>query len=174
MCFDEMIALDQFDTSRATLAVFVISLATILGALGFELIGGYWPCPLCLMQRWAYYAVVPLSLVLLFAAGPDRQQLVRWGLVLCGLIALANAGLGAYHSGIEWKFWPGPASCAGGTGLSGGLPDLSKAHAVSCDDAQWRFAGLSFAGWNVVVSLIIAGAAFRGARGHYGSSTVSQ
>ncbi|MGI9462303.1 MAG: disulfide bond formation protein B [Aestuariivirgaceae bacterium] len=169
-----MLALNQFDNRRATLAVFVISLATILGAWGFELIGGYWPCPLCLMQRWAYYAVVPLSLVLLVAASPARQQLLRWGLILCGLIVLANAGLGAYHSGVEWKFWPGPASCAGGTGLSGGLPDLSKARAVSCDDAQWRFAGLSFAGWNVVVSLMIAAAAFYGARTRYGSSSVSQ
>ena len=149
---------------NAVLAVFVISFATIAGAWGFELIGGYWPCPLCLKQRWAYYAIVPLSLVLFFLAGAERPKLVRWGLILCGLIMLASAALGVYHSGVEWKFWAGPQTCAGGAGLSGGLPDLSKTQVVSCTEAQWRFAGLSFAGWNVVVSLIVAFAAFYGAK----------
>ena len=149
---------------NAALAVFALSLATIAGAWGFELIGGYWPCPLCLKQRWAYYAVVPLSLLLVIMASPDRNSLVRWGLILCGLAMLANAALGVYHSGVEWKLWAGPQTCAGGAGLSGGLPDLSTARVVSCDEAQWRFIGLSFAGWNVVVSLVIAFAAFYGAR----------
>ena len=152
---------------HAALAVFLISLATIAGAWGFELIGGYWPCPLCLQQRWAYYAVVPLSLLLVILAAPNRAGLVRWGLVLCGLVMLAGAALGVYHSGVEWKLWAGPQTCAGGTGLTGGLPDLSNVQVVSCDEAQWRFAGLSFAGWNVVVSLIVAFAAFYGARLNY-------
>ncbi len=159
-----MTATRQNQAGRAALAVFVITLATIAGAWGFELIGGYWPCPLCLKQRWAYYAVVPLSAALLLANAPDRRKLIRWGLIACGLIMLASAVLGGYHSGVEWKFWPGPQSCAGGAGLSGGLPDLSNARAVACDEAQGRFAGLSFAGWNVVVSLVIAFAAFYGAR----------
>lgn len=149
---------------NAALAVFVLSLATIAGAWGFELIGGYWPCPLCLQQRWAYYVVVPLSLVLVILANPDRNTLVRWGLILCCVAMLANAGLGIYHSGVEWKLWAGPQTCSGGGGLTGGLPDLSNTRAVSCDEAQGRFIGLSFAGWNVVVSLIIAFAAFYGAR----------
>ena len=164
MSFNVMLQSSLASPRNAALAVFVLSLATITGAWGFELIGGYWPCPLCLKQRWAYYAVVPLSLLLIIAASPDRKGLVRWGLVLCGLAMLANAALGVYHSGVEWKLWAGPQTCAGGAGLSGGLPDLSNTRVVSCDEAQWRFAGLSFAGWNVVVSLIIAFAAFYGAR----------
>jgi disulfide bond formation protein DsbB len=34
---------------------------------------------------------------------------------------------------------------------------------VSCSEAKWRFAGLSFAGWNAVVSAILAGLAVYGA-----------
>jgi disulfide bond formation protein DsbB len=97
-------------------------------------------------------------------------------LLLVALIMTAGAILGAYHAGVEWKWWPGPATCAFGGGLSGGLPNLDTARAISCDEAQWRFLGLSFAGWNVVVSLVVAGLALWGARRPepHGSSSASQ
>jgi disulfide bond formation protein DsbB len=164
-------------TAQAVAAVFAISTATIVAAWGFEL-AGYLPCPLCLQQRWAYYAVVPLSglLLALVLADPGRAGIVRRGLLLVALIMTAGAILGAYHAGVEWKWWPGPAACAFGGGLSGGLPNLDTARAISCDEAQWRFLGLSFAGWNVVVSLAVAGLALWGARrpAAHGSSSASQ
>ena len=157
---------------RAALAVFGVSLATVAGAWGFEL-SGYQPCPLCLMQRKAYYAVIAISLVLLLIM--RKPGLVRAGLVMCGLVMIAGGALGAYHAGVEWGFWPGPQSCAGGAGLSGGLPDLDKATVVRCDEVQLRILGLSFAGWNVIVSAIVAAIAFAGARSpDHGSSSVSQ
>jgi disulfide bond formation protein DsbB len=166
-------------TAQAVAGVFAITTATILGAWGFEL-AGYLPCPLCLQQRWAYYAVVPLSGVLLGLLLTDARHagLVRRGLLLVALIMTAGAMLGAYHAGVEWKWWPGPATCGFGSGLSGGLPNLDTARAISCDEAQWRFLGLSFAGWNVVVSLTVVGLSLWGARrpaeGAYGSSSASQ
>ena len=36
---------------------------------------------------------------------------------------------------------------------------LSSTRVVRCDEAAWRLAGLSFAGWNVIASLV----AFTGA-----------
>jgi len=171
--------LTETRTGQAAAAVFAVTTATIAAAWGFEL-AGYLPCPLCLQQRWAYYAVVPLSGVLLglLLADPRHGGLVRRGLLLVALIMTAGALLGAYHAGVEWKWWPGPAACAFGGGLSGGLPDLDTARAISCDEAQWRFFGLSFAGWNVVVSLVVAGLALWGARRPagpaHGSSSASQ
>jgi len=106
-----------------------------------------------------------------------KARLVRRGLLLVALLMLASAFLGGYHSGVEWKWWPGPAACSFGAGLSGGLPDFTTAKVVSCSEAQWRFLGLSFAGWNVVISLIATGLALWGARrplGSHGSSSVSQ
>lgn len=144
------------DRRRAVVAVLILSATTLAAAWAFQIFGGYVPCPLCLQQRWAYYAVVPASFFLWLGRTGPARRLVSSGLALSGLAMLANAGLGLYHAGIEWKWWPGPQSCAGGAGLSGGLPDLSTAVAVACDEAQWRFLGLSFAGWNVVVSLAIA------------------
>jgi disulfide bond formation protein DsbB len=86
------------------------------------------------------------------------------GLLLIGLIMLAGAALAAYHVGIEWNWWEGPQSCAASGGLSGGLPDLSNTRLVRCDEAPWRFLGLSFAGWNMVVSVALAGLAFNALR----------
>ena len=71
---------------------------------------------------------------------------------LLALLMLYNAGLGAYHAGVEWGFWEGPASCAPSVGVGSAadmLDQLQNAHAPSCTEATWRFLGLSFAGWNV-------------------------
>ncbi len=76
------------------------------------------PCPLCLEERYAYYAGVPVlfaALVLLSAANAAPRPLL---FVLVALAFLANAALGAYHAGAEWRFWPGPASCTGAQAIS--------------------------------------------------------
>lgn len=153
-------------TCPPALIVFVVATSTIVAAWGFELIGGYIPCPLCLQQRWPYYAVIPLSLlILLISRAGAAAGFARIGLVLCGVIMLRSAWLGAEHAGVEWGWWPGPSECASGAGLSSDtiLPDLDNPVIVRCDEVQWRLLGLSFAGWNFVVSLITAIIAFSGA-----------
>jgi disulfide bond formation protein DsbB len=163
---------------NAVLLFFLVALATIAAAWGFERIGGYVPCDLCLKQRWPYYFAVPLSALLLRPAA-DARPLARWGLAILAVAMAASALLGVYHSGVEWGWWTGPQACSVGGGLSGGIPDLATARVIRCDEAQWRLLGLSFAGWNVVVSLALAALCLWGMRGsprheHQGSSTVSQ
>jgi disulfide bond formation protein DsbB len=161
---------------NAVLVFFLVALATIIGAWGFEKIGGYVPCELCLKQRWAYYFAVPLAALLLRPAAGGRP-LARWGLAVLALVMAASALLGVYHSGVEWGWWPGPPVCTVGAGLSGGLPDLNTAKVIRCDEAQWRFLGLSFAGWNVVVSLALVALCLWSLRlptAPQGSRTVSQ
>ncbi len=143
----------------AAVIIFLLAVTAVATAHGFEHIGGYTPCPLCLQQRYAYYAGIPLAGISFLLARAERHGLAAILLVLCGLGFLANAGLGFYHSGVEWKWWPGPASCAvGDLAPVGGdlLQALEGARAPACDEAPWRFLGLSFAGWNAVVSLCIA------------------
>lgn len=139
--------------------------ATIVGALVFERGFGLLPCPLCLQQRYPYYVAMPI-LALALVAG--RRDLLRGALGVAALIFLISAGLGGYHAGIEWGFWAGPSDC-GATGGQGPattgdlLSSLSKAQVVSCSEAAWRFLGLSLAGWNVLISLALAGLSLRGA-----------
>jgi disulfide bond formation protein DsbB len=149
---------------QSLLAIFAVTLAVIIGAWGFEYIG-YAPCELCLMQRYAYYAVIPLSLILSLL--PTSFQ--RGGLYLVALIMLGSMVFGIYHSGVEWKWWQGPTTCTGGT-MTGGLPDLTK-KAVMCDQPAIRIIGLSLAGWNAIISAVVSIFAFRKA---YGSSSASQ
>lgn len=155
---------------RAGAFAFVSALAVILAALAFERSGGMVPCPLCLMQRWAFYAGIPVLFValVLLVSGRPRASAWLFGLVAVGF--LANAGLAGYHAGVEWKFWLGPDTCSTGVaplspGAGGLLKDIERTRVVRCDEAPWRFLGLSFAGWNVVVSLAIAVASTRAARG---------
>lgn len=145
----------------AGLGVAVIAALTIAGAWFFQLVLDIRPCPLCLEQRYAYYLAVPLAALIAVgaSAGVSRRLLVA-GLVVLALAALANAGLGAYHAGVEWGFWQGPTDCSGPIadfGNAGNLLDsLSKVKVIRCDEVQWRFLGLSLAGYNALISLAMA------------------
>ncbi|MGQ0674367.1 MAG: disulfide bond formation protein B [Hyphomicrobium sp.] len=149
------------------LALFVAT-GVILAALAFEHIGGYVPCPLCLQQRYAYYAAIPLLFAALVLVTTEQPRMAALLFALVALAFLANAGLGIYHAGAEWKFWAGPQGC---TGISEApatvgnlLEGLEQETGARCDEPQWRFAGLSFAGWNVVMSALLAFGAAKAAR----------
>ena len=145
----------------AALAIAVIAAATLAGAWFFQLVLDIKPCPLCLEQRYAYYLALPLALVVAFAAarGAPRQVLLA-GFAVLLLAALANAWLGGYHAGVEWKFWEGPTDCSGPVvdlGSAGTLLQrLDTVKVIRCDEVQWRFLGLSLAGYNVLISLSMA------------------
>jgi disulfide bond formation protein DsbB len=143
--------------------------ATVGGALAFEHIGGYIPCALCLMQRTPYYWGIPIGILAIVTSVVKLPVwLTRSLLAIIGILMLVGAGLGVYHAGVEWHFWEGPATCANtASGVSANvgdlLGDLDSKHGPSCTDAALRVLGLSFAGWNVIASLILAAIALRGA-----------
>jgi disulfide bond formation protein DsbB len=145
----------------AALAIAVVAALTLAGAWFFQLVLDIRPCPLCLEQRYAYYLVLPHGLVVAFAAarGAPRPLLLA-GFAVLLLAALANAWLGGYHAGVEWKFWPGPTDCSGPVvdlGSAGTLLQrLDTVKVIRCDEVQWRFLGLSLAGYNVLISLLMA------------------
>ena|SRR5436305_5952227 len=152
----------------AAIAIAVIGAAAILGAFFFQYVLGLAPCPLCLDQRIAYYFSIPLAILIAVAAARGAARpLLMIGLALIALAMLANAGLGVYHAGVEWKFWPGPADCSGPVTSLGRASDLMKqlqnVSVVRCDEAAWRFLGLSLAGYNVLISAALAAIAIWGA-----------
>ena len=116
--------------------------------------------------------------------GPEFVQgieLVEFGLFKWG------AGIAVYHAGVEWHIWAGPTDCSGPVGPVGPVSDLIKkleaARVVRCDEAPWRFLGLSLAGYNAMISLVLAAIAAwgvtrtlrpAGGQDAYGSSSVSQ
>ena len=144
-----------------------LAAAAILGALGFEHIGGYLPCPLCLEERYAYYAGVPLLFLGLVLVSAEQRRAAAVLFAIVALAFLANAALGTYHAGAEWHFWPGPQECSGAQQLNtsaGNMLDaLQHTNVIRCDEAAGRFAGLSFAGWNAIVSFLIVMMSLRAA-----------
>ena len=151
----------------AAALVLALAVATIAGAFAFQA-AGYAPCELCLKERLPFYAGIALAAVTLALAWRGPAGAARAGLVLLALVFLFSAGFGIYHAGVEWKFWPGPASCTGGAARPASnadfLQQLSRVHVVQCDAVAIRILGLSLAGWNAIVSLVIAGVALAGLR----------
>lgn len=143
--------------------------ATVGSALGFEHIGGYIPCKLCLEQRIPYYTGVPLMALAVLSSTLYWPAVVTRGLLIAGGLLMAyGLYLGVYHSGVEWAWWPGPTDCGAvpsttDTGGAGVLDTLNTIIPPSCDKAALRILGLSLAGWNAVASLVLAVVAFRGA-----------
>ena len=75
--------------------------------------------------------------------------------------------LGTYHAGVEWHWWAGPTDCSGPlSDLSAGgslLEQLHSVHVVRCDEAAWRFLGISLAGYDALLSFFLAAVAAWGA-----------
>lgn len=148
--------------------VVAVGLAAILGAWGFQLVGGFVPCALCLEQRVPYYVGLPLALASLLAAlAGAKPMVVRTLLIAAGLIFAINVYLGARHAGVEWGWWAGPADCGatgGGTAnVDDLLNELNDIRVVSCTEASLRLLFLSFAGWNTLISVFLTAVALWGA-----------
>ena len=139
------------------------ALALLGVAHGFETFGGLAPCHLCLQQREIYWAAVAIGLLGWLAGRFVRgKHVVAIASLILAVVFLSEAGLAAYHAGVEWKLWQGPQTC---TGASTGVADINAINSLlggaritapRCDVAAWRFAGLSMAGWNVLVALVLA------------------
>jgi disulfide bond formation protein DsbB len=136
---------------------FALGLATIAGAWGSQLIGGLVPCELCLEQRMAYYFGLPILAIALLIW--NRLPLAVWYalIIIAAAIFVWSTYMAGYHAGVEWGFWPGPTAC---TGTGGGLSfrDLSAGNVqrvVPCDEVQFRFLGMSLAGYNALISAAI-------------------
>ena len=157
-------SLSAIRKSPAAIAAFLVAAggaATILAAYFFQYVVGLQPCPMCLEERIPYYVAVPLALVVAIAAlrGAPRN-VVRAGLAIVALAMLILVGMSINHAGVEWKWWPGPTDCTGPISSFGNAGDLLKqmqgTSVVRCDEASWRFLGLSLAGYNALVSLALA------------------
>ncbi|SFA73775.1 Disulfide bond formation protein DsbB [Poseidonocella pacifica] len=131
------------------------SAALLLGAFAFQHLGGLAPCKMCLWQRWPHAAAILIGAVAVVVPGAALP-------LLGALAAAATAAIGIYHAGVEWDFWEGPTSCTATNNIGGLSPtellaQIQNAPIVRCDDIAWSLAGLSMAGWNAVLSLVLVG-----------------
>ena len=129
------------------------SAALLLGAFGFQHLGGLAPCKMCLWQRWPHAVAVAIGVIGVFFPA-------RLVAALGGLAAAATGAIGVYHAGVEQGWWQGPTTCTSGPigGLSAQqlMDQILAAPLVRCDEIPWQMLGLSMAGWNAVLSFALA------------------
>lgn len=146
-----------------------IAAATLIGAWFFQYVIKLEPCPLCLQQRIPYYIAIPFALAIgVFAREKNRASFATFGLYALAALMLGSAVFGVYHSGVEWGWWQGPTTCAGGAGSAGGgnlIEALKGARVVPCNEAPIRILGISLAGYNALISAGLAWLAFNAAQG---------
>ncbi|HEY2482514.1 MAG TPA: disulfide bond formation protein B [Caulobacteraceae bacterium] len=138
------------------------SAALLAVAHAFETFGHLAPCELCLKQREIYWLVMALAAAGLLWRGLGRgfepTRLIN--ILLLGAF-LAETAMAVYHAGVEWKFWPGPLSCSGGSmkvdpAELNRLLSGAKMAIPACDHPAWVFLGLSMAGWNALAAGALA------------------
>jgi disulfide bond formation protein DsbB len=167
---NEYLALVRKDPPLSAAAIIaIVGVVTMAAVYYVQYVMLLAPCPLCLEQRMAFYVSVPLAALLWLGAshGASKKVLFLGFLVIAGFM-LWNTGLASYHAGVEWKFWQGPTDCSGNIDKIGTvgnmLNQLQRISLVRCDEAAWRFLGISMAGYDVVVSLGLAVAGAWGAK----------
>jgi disulfide bond formation protein DsbB len=147
------------------------SAAALASAFASQYIGGLQPCILCLYQRVPYGAVMAISALGLGLSGatpPPRRVIVGLA-VLCAVAFVINAGIAAYHVGVEQHWWQGTEGCVGAGGAARTIEELRAqilaAPIVRCDEVPWSLFGVSLAGYNVLASLGLAAVGAIAARG---------
>jgi len=137
----------------------VVSIALLGGAFLFQYVGGLFPCQLCVWQRYPHGAVIVIALLgALFLRGRARA----WALALAAIALLAGSAIAAFHVGVEQKWWEGLPGCVGevpgakpGTNLDDLLNQANKKPAARCDEIPWQLFGISMAGYNFIISLVV-------------------
>ena len=150
-----------FPSSQAGRAFLVLLAAIVTLAIVWAFQGmGYAPCELCLTERYAFYAALPITAGTIFLARAGQHGWAKAGLGLLAAIFLANAAFAFYHVGVEQKWWEGPTACTGSLSGPVNVGDLMKAlnttPVVRCDEPALRVLGVSLAGWDIVASAALA------------------
>lgn len=132
------------------------SAVMLLGAFGFQYIGGLAPCAMCLWQRWPHAVAVAL--------GALGFALPRPVVAVAGAVSmLTGAGIALLHTGVEREWWTLNLACTGGGEDLGAMdmatlldPTIGEA-IVLCTEVAWSMLGLSMASWNGIASLVLMG-----------------
>ena len=142
-------------SAAARLIALALPAALLGGALGSQYLGGLHPCEMCYWQRWPHAAAILLAA--LAFTGPAQSSRSRTFTVLAALAIAVSGAIGVYHAGVEAKIFEGFTQCTAlpTKGLSAAelLSQIRHAPLIRCDEVQFRFLGISMAGWNAILSL---------------------
>jgi disulfide bond formation protein DsbB len=142
---------------RAALFLIAVGAISLGTAFGSQYLGGLNPCPLCTYQRYPYGVVIALGVLLALL---HRQRGVAVVLVALAAIALfVDAGIAAFHVGVEEHWWEGLKACEGTIDPTNMTVEelaeaLKQAPPVPCDQKAFVLFGISMAGYNFLYASI--------------------
>lgn len=141
---------------RIPLLIALASLASLAIAFASQYWGGLQPCVLCWYQRYPYMAVAALGILGVIAAG--RPGLLRLILVLAAIAFFVDAGIAAFHVGVEQQWWQGTTACSNTIDPNLTLEELKtalqEAPVVDCQKPAFVLFGISMAGYNFLYASI--------------------
>ena len=148
-----------FRQENTGLLLALASLWVLAVALFFQHVGGLQPCVLCIYQRWPWLAAAIIGAA---AWRLRANPLAHKALLAAGALALTTgAAIAIFHVGVEQGFWAGTAECGGQSGQAQTVEELKRqllaTEVVRCDEVAWSLAGISMAGYNLLLSLLGAG-----------------
>ena len=141
--------------ASARLIALLLPATLLAGAFGSQYFGGLFPCEMCWWQRYAHMAALVIAAPSIHFRADSRPART---LVMLAALAIAVSGaIGVYHAGVEAKIFQGFTQCTAevsrGISTADLLKQLTHAPLVRCDEVQFRFLGISLAGWNAILSL---------------------
>ena len=141
-----------FDKKNFYLFVLFYSLLAIFFALYIEYILGYKPCKLCIYQRIPYIISIFISFV---GYNYFKNNKILFLIIITFLLSVLISG---YHYGVENNIFEEYSGCTSNsleiidkTELLNSL----KENVASCKDAIFKLFGMSLAGVNFILSLLI-------------------
>ena len=140
--------------AAARLIALLLPAALLGGAFASQLFGGLYPCEMCWWQRYAHMVAVVLALIAF--AGPARSSRSRTFVLLAALAIAVSGIIGVYHAGVEAHIFQGFTTCSTlpkAASTAELLQQIVQAPLIRCDQVQFRFLGISLAGWNAIFSL---------------------
>lgn len=151
--------MSRFTPRQIFAALFLACIALLAYGLYLQHVVGLEPCPMCILQRYAFVAIAAIAL-LAALHGPRRA-----GSVVYGLLVLAAAVAGGVVAAQQSKLQrepPSLAECGPGFeymvesfGLAEALPMMFRG-AGDCAAIDWTFLGLTIANWSLLCFAVIA------------------
>jgi len=138
---------------HVAIAVGACSLALILGALGFQYLGGFRPCEMCMWQRWPHIAA---AIVGVLGGGFLPRRYAVPVVMVTILLVLISGFIGLYHALGQYHLVPLPEACSVTHAYM--LGSNAPPPEVSCNIRVYVL-GLLFPAWNAIFSFLIGGAA---------------
>jgi disulfide bond formation protein DsbB len=140
------------------LAIFLGCAALINYALYLQLVENLLPCPLCVVQRIAYWLTGVTALVAFFHVPGTTGRRIYAGLMTVfafagGLVALRQAWLVRYPEAFECGISP-EEEFLNALPLARWWPGMFEANG-DCADVTWKFASLTLPDWSAIFFMIL-------------------